>query len=233
MDRNNKNNCRSHLWLFSAMKQTFLLFILSFSLSICLLPVGSKNMSVGTPLSPKFIDSLITNVFRVYTTRSYQEQREIFGQYFSRNVLFEDPLMRVQGEDFYRVQFLSLIKLFSEVTVSPWMRGGDGDEGRSSDNGFRYSLRQPGALGEETVDVIVPNVQVYKWTSNPSRHRIFPAETELKVVTTITINTKDQRIVRHEDVWPESNAFQNRFYRQHVKSIVGSVVSSWLLFIGW
>lgn len=175
------------------------------------------------------VTQLIQSVFKVYTVRDKQEQEGLLRQFYSQQVRFEDPVMRVQGWNDYRLQFFSLIQLFKKVQVD-W----------NSPDG--YYTKQPGRAGPHSFDIVVNNTQTYEFErASWLAKKTLPAEVQLKVITTLTIRTcpatSDQQedskaspqldgaILAHEDVWPESSAFQSSFYKKWMKNGVGKVTS--------
>ncbi|KAI3650328.1 hypothetical protein MP228_003809 [Amoeboaphelidium protococcarum] len=159
---------------------------------------------------------LITNVFRMYTTRSHDEQKQLLQKYFAPNVTFEDPLMRVHGHKNYRVQFHSLIKLFSDVKI-------DYDVSK-------YQTVNPSSTRPDAIDLIIPNQQhyVFKKDGFISR-RLFPDKVDLDTVTTITV--VDGKIVSHRDVWIGNK--ESTIHQKYTKPLLGQVVSVTLRLIGW
>ena len=175
---------------------------------------------------PTAFQTMLSTVFRMYTTHDKTEQQSLLQSYYSPRVQFEDPIMKVEGSENYALQFYSLAKFFSSVQIQ-WSS---------------YATKVPGALGQGSMDVIVENNQTYtfareSWLSQ----KTLPEKVEMKVITTVTVrdcDAEDEKvddglILRHQDVWPENDAFGWSFYQQHMKQSVGSFTSQVFKWLGW
>lgn len=125
--------------------------------------------------------------------------------------------MVVHGKSNFGIQFLSLIKFFSNITM----------EYSNVTSADKYTVRDPGMMGAETVDLVVPNRQVYRfaregWLSQ----KTMPEVVDLNVTTTLTLDKQSGLILRHHDVW-EGKA-ESELYGKVGKPFVGRFTSGLL-----
>ena len=179
-----------------------------------------------TIMAAKFTPKMATidNLFEIYTTRNATRQLNLIQSTVSPQIEFEDPVMRVQGQENYRLQFFSLIKFFSHVHIQYDPANVKVGEPVQVDSG-----------AGQNYDIIVRNTQTYKFArSSWLAQKALPETVEMEVDTTITVNDRQpELILKHQDVWLNSTAFTSTFYRNRMKDLVGSGSSRLFKILGW
>jgi hypothetical protein len=186
-----------------------------------------------------YLSTLLAKVAELYTTRSHDTQRAIISDFYAPNMSFEDPLMVVHGTENFRLQFLSLIKFFSSISVTYTDAVTAGDTPVEG-----YVLKTPGSMGPDSTDVVLRNRQNYTFGRESKLAQwVLPAQVDLDVLTTLTIGRcpvgdagvyLEGKIVKHRDVWVGDHAVQNfGLYQRYMKNVTGSVTSGLFRLIGW
>ena len=124
--------------------------------------------------SDKFVQEVFRNFSEFYSTRNKIDQANILKSHYfndekadggksrmNKLPVFEDPLMRVLGFSSFRVQFVSLIKLFDKIDIQfiP-LKTDEKAEPLSADQikatkNVNYELIEPGekVMGESSIDI--------------------------------------------------------------------------------
>ncbi|KAI3660683.1 hypothetical protein MP638_004675 [Amoeboaphelidium occidentale] len=167
---------------------------------------------------------VVDKVFRIYTTKKPEEQMAIFDKYFNHEeIVFEDPLSIVHGREQYRLVFVSLIKLFSEIDVS---YNPDAD----------VLLTSVGKDADEKSgnyqELLVRNVQTYKFAKGSLLGKmLLPDKVQLKVETTIGL--KEGKVVLHSDYWSDSPFASWVFRQKALKRFSGNLMCRAFKAFGW
>lgn len=192
-----------------------------------LLGASTRSGIPSKTLNPQFIKSKIASIFQIYTTNDAALQARLIRNEVNPNITFEDPLMIVEGAENYRVEFKTLISLFEKVTITSGVNSSDG-----------YRSVKPGSLGNNSIDIIVDNTQLYEFNQSSWFLKSFlPPLIKINVTTTLTLaqdetnSSLDGQVLKHRDVWLEHN--ENSFYRGYMKNTVGSLTSSILRLFGY
>jgi hypothetical protein len=232
----------------------FLFFLLYFSLLIptvilqpALLFQQQQDDMPSSPYwkDPQKVSSLLQSVFSVYTSRDPKQQWFTIQRWYAPNVTFEDPLMVVHDRESYRLQFLSLIKFFSQVKVQ-WKDAEvtnkvDWQNPEVAANVKLYELKVPGSLGPGTTDIVCENQQTYTLSRESwLAQKVLPETISLRVMTTVTVDddvsdeeeSSKEVVLRHQDVWPDSRP-EFAWYIHYGKPVVGTVTSSVFQWLGW
>jgi hypothetical protein len=139
-------------------------------------------------------------------------------------VTFEDPLMIVHGEKNFRVQFVSLIKFFSNITMEYSTTANDGAK--------PFKVIDPGSSGADSVDLVVPNRQIYRFARDGwLARKTLPEVVDLQVTTVLTVSKTSGLIEKHVDTWQGKH--DNWLYARIGKPTVGRATSMWFRLLGW
>lgn len=78
---------------------------------------ASSGVNGAATLAPE-IRKAVSAVGTMYSTKDVKEQTRIIENHFHKDGVFVDPLMHVKGVRNIELQFLSLIRIFSEIVFT-------------------------------------------------------------------------------------------------------------------
>ncbi|KAJ3160641.1 Eukaryotic translation initiation factor 3 subunit F [Geranomyces michiganensis] len=152
--------------------------------------------------------ALIQDVLSIYSAGNSAAQVKIVKARYAPSCTYEDPLLKVKGQENICAQFHSMLSLFPTIEATP---------GHTSNPAARTQCLPPTASAT-TRTLVVPNTQLYRGAPQSSW---VPPETLFEVITTLEINLEG-KIVRHRDVWINKGLEQ----RAIIKKAGGAALSA-------
>lgn len=162
------------------------------TLSLLVLPrCEAAQMATAASDIPSNVQTIVKDVFQIYSTKDQKEIGNLVKIHYREDAHFTDPLMNMRGPEEIALAFVSLPKIFKEITMV--------EKGIThlADHELPKDL-QTGTYEQYAVR----NQQTYHLSQSGflAKH-LFPEVVDLDVTTTLILDPQSNKIVRHTDVW--------------------------------